>query len=585
MVIRRFLGVSILCCLISFFSTGQTVWYVDQETGDDSNTGLSIEEAFASVEYAVTEFVNPGDTVLIRGIYKNASYSEGYEFTGDINDPQIWKTENTIKINELNGLPDAYITFKPYDNSTVLRGDGANIFRITNSSYLQIVGFEIEGEVNNISIETALALQFLYRNEGEEESLYRVDPGTSPEEIEGMTFPILDAVSRPSYTDTRGLYLTAVHHIEILNNHIHHTPGTGLRVAECDYINIIGNELDNNSRRSYSGTHALVVTKATSLDTETGYKIFILKNEVHHNYNEIFSWAPTKTIITPRIDEGKGISLQRNREVDGWTSGRFLVANNITYWNGFSGVHSNAGTRMDFVNNTAYFNSYTNSITYEDDPSGNNIGVSSSDGDDIKIVNNIIYIDATWGGFPISVASTTALTVSNNLVYGVGAELALDTDLEGIETDQIMANPLFVDTETFNFALQETSPAIGMANIAFAPADDFYSQLRDALPDLGAVEFTTDDSGVETLNQAGFIGAYPNPFSTSTRLILGDALKGNSAVVIYDVSGKMVFFQEVAAGNSTVEINQSGIGKGIFFLYLIEADSGVRLASKKLVAY
>ena len=89
-------------------------------------------------------------------------------------------------------------------------------------------------------------------------------------------------------------------------------------------------------------------------------KINILRNKVHHNYNEIYSWAPTKTIITPYIDEGKGISLQRNDIDDnntptdntddtGWLRGRFLVANNVCYFNGYSGLHSNDGTRIDFI--------------------------------------------------------------------------------------------------------------------------------------------------------------------------------------------------------------------------------------------
>lgn len=582
MVSRLFTILLVSFSLSPFLSFGQTNWYVDQETGDDANSGESIDEAFASVEYAVAEHVSPGDTVLIRGVYKNPSYNDGYEFAGDINDPQIWKFENTIKINELHGSADAYITFKSYDNTTIIKGDASNIFRVTNSSYLKIIGFEMEGEVNNISIETALALQFLYRNAGETESLYRVEPGTTTEEIEEMTFPLLDNVSRPSYTDTRGLYMSAVHHIEIVDNHIHHTPGTGLRVAECDYIKIIGNELDNNSRRSYSGTHALVVTKATSFDTEEGYKIFILENEVHHNYNEIFSWAPTKTIITPRIDEGKGISLQRNQVVSGWTHGRFLVANNVTYWNGFSGVHSNAGTRMDFINNTAYFNSYTNSITYEDDPAGNNIGVSTSSGDDIKIINNVIYIDATWGGFPISSASTTALTVSNNLVYGVGAELNLDADLDDIETDQTLANPQFIDTVNFNFALKESSPAIDIANASVAPVDDFYGQVRDDNPDLGAIEFVIDDASLENRQTLTEFKAYPNPFTSEVILNFSSVLPSTYELLIHDLNGQLMY-SENGITNGPLMLDLSHLSKGVYAVTLLSDKESTGLKTIRLV--
>ena len=92
-------------------------------------------------------------------------------------------------------------------------------------------------------------------------------------------------ILRPSYIDTRGLFLSNVHHIDILNNTIHNMPGTGLRVADCEDINIIGNEIYACSRKSFSGTHALVVTKATSTRTTDDYRIKIQRNKIHHNYN------------------------------------------------------------------------------------------------------------------------------------------------------------------------------------------------------------------------------------------------------------------------------------------------------------
>ena len=117
------------------------------------------------------------------------------------------------------------------------------------------------------------------------------------------------------------------------------------------------------------------------------YRVRIVRNKVHHNYNEIYSWAPTKDIITPRIDEGKGISLQRNQDfVNG---GRILVGSNIAYWNGFSGIHSNDGNNIDFIGNTSYMNSFTNTVTYASDPKGNNIGISMSNGENNRIINNI----------------------------------------------------------------------------------------------------------------------------------------------------------------------------------------------------
>ncbi len=342
---RNILSLIFLCVGLSL--TAQNSWYVSTENGSNNNNGTSPDTPVKTAEYlSDNNLVGPGDTIYLMGTITNEDYQPNYEFSGNINDPYIWKTGHSFRMTAMNGTPDAYITITAFDENTIIKGDGANLFRMLNCSYIRIVGLEMEGKVNDISLETALALQFVYRIGDSQNSMYRVAPGTAPQIVENMTFPVLTNAKRPSYTDTRGIYLSNVHHIDLIDNYVHHVPGNGFRVAGCDYINIIGNEVHDTSRKSYSGTHGLVVTNATSFDNETGYKIFIQRNKIHHNYNEIYSWAPTKTIITPKIDEGKGISLQRNGEDTGWTHGRILVADNLTYWNGFSGVHSNTGNNI-----------------------------------------------------------------------------------------------------------------------------------------------------------------------------------------------------------------------------------------------
>ncbi|HCR49717.1 MAG TPA: hypothetical protein DIW24_08810, partial [Bacteroidetes bacterium] len=259
---------------------------------------------------------------------------------------------------------------------------------------------------------------------------------------------------------------------------IHHVTGTGLRVFEGDYINVIGNEVHNCSRRSSVGNHGLVFHSSKSIDTSNATKIYISRNKVHHNYNEVYSWSELKTFITPHIDEGKGISMQKNSIANGWTHGRIQIENNVTYLNGFSGVHINEGLRMDIVNNTAYNNSYTGT--------GNNIGISVQDGEDITIRNNISVAPTNFNGFAISIGGTTSnVIVHKNLIQGL-----LDNDLDVNTTaTMIAADVMFTNAASFDFSLQASSPAINGADSAFAPQKDYLNTTRDTNPDFGAIEY------------------------------------------------------------------------------------------------
>ena len=493
------------------------------------------------------------------GTFTNDSFDPNYTYNDDINDPHIWTQENTIRIQNIQGSPNHYITFKAYSENTLFKGDGANILRVSNCSYLVFDGIEIEGQVNQIPLSTAKALQFLYKKNGTVH--YRVPPGTTDAQVAGMTFSKLQNIKRPSYTDTRGLYMNNVHHIVIKNMLIHHMPGGGLRVADCSYIDLIGNEVHNCSRKSYSGTHGFVVTKANKFDNTTGYKIKIISNKVHHNYNEIYSWSPSKTFINPHIDEGKGISLQRNDEDSNWTKGRILIANNLCYWNGFSGIHSNSGRRIDIINNTCYYNSYTN--TNNGTSNGVNIGISASKSDDIKIINNISVIDPNLGKYAISAANTTGLVVNSNLVFG---ESSVDPDIYSVQVNTINQDPKFVDPTNFDFALQQNSPAIGAANADLGVADDFFGNLRDGDPDLGAIEYI-EPVAIWNANKTT-LKCYPNPFSD--KLHIAENAFAKKDIHIFNIYGHNCDHLLNVNGNA---LDTRLLPKGVYILTIKNKES------------
>ncbi len=531
-------------------------FYVDQHNGSNSNDGIQPATAFKTFDKAKNS-VQAGDTIAIMGVYHNPSYDPNYTYSAP-DDAHLWHAENTIKISGLSGNASGYITIKAYDHNTKLLGDGSNILRITNCSYLKIEGFDIEGEVSRIPLSTAHSLQFVYIIDDNNLAGTVTDPAQGDihyrnldevndndgivEETDVYTDISNLDVKRPSYIDTRGLYASGCNHLIISGNTIHHMPGGGLRVSDSKNVEIFENELFLNSARSYSGTHALVVTKTKPIASNT-FSVKIERNKVHHNYNEQFSWSPKKTKITPRIDEGKGISLQRNNK-NNWINGqgRILVANNICYWNGYSGVHSNDGYRIDFFNNTCFMNSYTNTVTYAGHlQKGKNIGISCQSSTDVRIINNISVIDTGWGGYAISAGNSSNISVSDNVIFGVNGTASVSPQISATHT--ISQNPKFVDapfayqdeTYLFDFHLMADSPAIDQGNTApFIPTKDFYNFQRDNHPDIGAVEFIT-----LTINdplEKSFI-IYPNP---ATRWVYIKNLEEDVPYIIYDYSGKIL---------------------------------------------
>ena len=372
--------------------------------------------------------------------------------------------------------------------------------------------------MERIPLETAKAVQFVYKDAKDGDAIkYRVDPSLSPKEIDALTLEKLGSnVPRVSYTDTRGVYVSDSHHVELSGSHVHHLPGGGVRFAKSEFFSVFDNEVDNCARKSYSGTHALVATYTTDLlprETdaaagETDYRGIIVRNKVHHNFNEIFV-VGTKTFVHAKIDEGKGISLQRNQKFkDG---GRILVANNVAFWNGYSGIHSQDGDNVDMFSNTAYMNSYTNTrgaVQRRRRREGReqHRRLSVQGGKDVRVANNVAYIDTSWRGMPVSIANEKGhVVVANNLVYGEGSEaLKLDLDFERLAVGTVNADPEFefVENESgeseaskfHSFRPSTYSPAIGAAAARWTPCEDFFGNRRSSTaPSIGAVEVNCAD--------------------------------------------------------------------------------------------
>ncbi|WP_219884663.1 right-handed parallel beta-helix repeat-containing protein [Merismopedia glauca] len=371
--------------------------YYVSATGNDSNTGLSESTPFKTIQKAA-DLSNPGDTVLImNGVYKN-----GY-------DSQV------VSITR-SGTANAWITFKAYPGHyPKLKHNGWHGILIKDgASYIEVNGLEIVGNNANITLDYA---------KNQQKNPYNPLTNGNCLSIDGRDD------GHP-------------HHIRILKNKIHGCGGGGIAVIQADYVTIDGNEVFNNSYYSVYANSGISMWQNWRFDNSQGYKMFVTNNKVYGN-RQFIPWIATGTIT-----DGNGIIIddsqntQNNSKLGAYT-GRTLVANNITFRNGGTGIHTYASDRVDIINNTAYLNNRSPEINQ-----GQIIANSSSD---VRIFNNILYaipgkrINSNW--------NNTKVIYDYNIYANSSA-----IDVKG--PHDIVADPKLIDPSIFDFRLQGISPAI-----------------------------------------------------------------------------------------------------------------------------
>lgn len=190
-----------------------------------------------------------------------------------------------------------------------------------------------------------------------------------------------------------------------------------------------------------------------------------------------------------RYSDGNGIIIDTNKKPyagspldgkQGEYTGRTLVANNISFGNGGSGIHAFEANHVDIINNTAFQNTQKMKNYAE---------IFSNDGRDNNIVNNIMY--AQDGGNCNSQAKNPSEVYSHN-VYFNGKVV---TRGEG----DIVAAPLFVnsvlDLKKADFHLKAGSKAIGVGmRTSYMPTTDKDGVQRDSGIDAGALQYTQGNS-------------------------------------------------------------------------------------------
>jgi hypothetical protein len=413
-----------------------------------------------------TLLTNPGDTVY----FMNGAYAS-FNIT-------------------LSGTAALPITFKNYPGHTpVIQTAITNWQGIyIKGSYIVIDGLTVRGLSASQTLTAALAQGGSCTNStGSLEAQYN----TNGIQVDG----------RVSSNNPLG---TKFHHITIKNSTIYECGGSGIQILQADYITIENNKCYNNAWYSIYAPSGISIYQSYNSDVSTGTKM-IVRNNICYGNRMYVPWPSHSCQFT----DGNGIIIDDTKNTQsgstlGTYNGRTLVANNIVYNNGGSGIHSFSSEHVDIINNTAYLNSQT--------PEIDNGEIFPQNSNDVKIFNNILV-------------AASDQKINSNMGNGTNY---YDYNLHfgGNSTALIGANPIIGDPKLTNpasadFTLQATSPAINTGIATFN----------------GVAAPTTDIIyGTRTIGSGYDIGAYEYPFVVITPppTELAQFTPGNLVVSLHD---------------------------------------------------
>jgi hypothetical protein len=430
-------------------------------SGNDNNNGLTPTTAYRNLQKAA-DLIMSGDTVFaMNGIYKN-------QYTGG----------DVVNINRA-GTAQNWIVFINYPNHhPKLQFNGWGGFKFEPlAAYIEVNGFDIEGNNNNVTLEQALNQSQSCNNPG----------GDFQPEFNGNGI---------AADGRNGTATQKPHHLRFLNNIIHDCGGAGIGIVQSDYVTVRSNLVYNNAWYTIFGSSGISLYQNWSSDNNTtDFKNIIEGNISHHNRLYVpWVYGPCA------IYDGNGIIIDdfnntQNNSTLGVYHGKTLIQNNVLYKNGGSGAHVYEAQNVTIRHNTAYRNSQSPETI------GGEIFANTSK--NVFITNNILFAEDS---------NTINSNYQNiNLTYNSNIHWNGTTTAITNITCKVL-NPMFVDAENADFHLQNNSPCIDKAVFFSETYYDFdgITRPQGAFADIGAFEFPVIDAAIN-ISEKTNIKIFPNP--------------------------------------------------------------------------
>ena len=483
--------INIILFIISF-SVHANTYYV-ATNGNDTNIGTETQP-WKTIQKAANSIV-AGDTVLV----KSGTYNERI-------------------IIQNSGTLNNYIVFSNYQNDTVsINGNGISwgnswngLFDVSDKSYIHIIGFRIMN------------------------------------------------------ADYGGIWVENSDHITIESNYTYNTFSSGIGVWNSSYITLKNNEIElacndggqecitvsnsanceimkNNIHNNGLGTNG-----GEGIDIKEGsHDINVYQNEVHHLNNRLGIYADAWDLHTYNINfyqnivhhcSETGIAVASE---NGGLIENVNIYNNLIYYNKYDGIELGEWSDIGFtgvkpiknikiINNTCYKNgSYSNGWAY-------GINIDNPDAQNIIIRNNICSENNAQIAFQ---QISSGGVVDHNLFFGNNTASGT---LYG--TDSIIGNPLFADTNIYDFHLLSNSPAIDNGSSIDAPNIDFDSTNRPNGSgfDIGAYEYHSSLSILNNIQPESLFEIFPNPCSDKLTVIIKGKNYQTYTLQVFDSKGIIV---------------------------------------------
>lgn len=428
-------------------------WYVSP-SGSDGADGHSPATALRTL-MKVETLLQPGDRVLLM---------DG-EFTMDGREDQ----EALVTVY-CSGTPDAWITWTAAPGAhPVIRPSGWAGFDIRGSYHL-LEGLTIIGQNDRLSLKLALA-------DAE---------NATPNPLYNTNGIIVEG--RNNAPDNKP------HHITVRNCTVCKCAGGGITVLHTDYI-IVEDCLvyDNCWYMRYAGS-GITTNGNWAHDDLPGYHVIIRRNRVFNNKTMV-PWNKTG-----KLSDGNGILLDvtdkqmyglNNPEGDQTVSApaankpvdknerpdwhyMALIENNVSAFNGGSGIHVFRTSDVEILNNTTYMNGSV--VDYGE--------LFSNASENIVIMNNVIV---PRPGCKVNIDSRNRNVTWDYNIYPYG-----ERPMSG--PHDIVADPMILrpstDISISDFRLDKKSPALNAGTLSRHSDEDLTGRRRPKgkAVDMGAYE-------------------------------------------------------------------------------------------------